>query len=98
MDPAVKQVDPHQGQVGRGHCGFLHQPQHPAGGVELGDAEALGIINVGQEDLGRGHDGPLLAQAGRRSPGLLRFETADEIAQVLLEKVVPQVHDEVLVA
>ena len=53
---------------------------------------------MGQEDLGRGHHRPLLAQAGGGGPGPLRFETADEISQVLLEKVVPQVHHEVVVA
>ena len=99
MDLGVEEVDAHQGQVGReARSGFSTNLRTRPALVQLGDAEALGVLHVRQEDLRRRQQRPLLAKAGRGRPGTLRLEAADEIAQVLLEEVVAQVHDEVLVA
>ena len=72
------------GRVG----GLLDEADDVAGVVELGDAEAVRVGNLLQQDL-----------RGRRlGAGAARFERVDERAEILLEQVVAEVHHEVVVA
>ncbi len=85
MDAPVEQVDPHEGQVRRGFGRLLHEAHDAAVVVELGHPEALGVGHPVQEDLGGG-----VPPVGG--------EGVDQLPHPVLEQVVPQVHDEVVVA
>ena len=91
VDARVEQVDAHQREVRRRVIGLLDQSHDTAVGADLGDAEALRIGHLGQQDLGRG------AAVGAR-PAAVRLEAVDELGDALAEQVVAEVHHEVVVA
>ena len=83
VDGGGEDVDADQREIALGLLGLLLQADHLARGVQLGDAELPRIRHAGQHDLGVRPAGPeLLDQGG---------DPADD-------EVVPQVHDEVVVA
>ena len=60
---------------------LLDQLGHVPTGIELRDAEALGVAHLGEQDL---------------RTGTGRLELADELADAARDQVVAQVHDEVV--
>ena len=88
VDRRVEQVDADEGEVRRRVGRLLDERDDVAVGVERGDAEAVRVGHLLEQDLGR-------RRVGRR-PG--RLEGADERGEVLLEQVVAEVHHEVVVA
>ena len=87
VDRRVEQVDADERQVGRRVAPASRPADDVAVGVELGHAEAVRVGDLLQQDLGGGRI------AVDRAP-----RSRDERAEVLLEQVVAEVHDEVVVA
>ena len=95
VDGVVKQVHPHQGEVRRRVVWLFHQPDHLAVGTDLGHTETLGVVHVGQQDLGCGR---VLGFGGFRRTVPVGLEGVDEPGNALAQQVVAEVHHEVLVA
>jgi hypothetical protein len=83
VDRGSEEVDPDEREVALGVGRLLLQPDHPAAGVELGDAELLGIADLGEHDVGRG---PFLG------------EPVHDVVDAADDEVVSEIHDEVVVA
>ena len=88
VDRAIEQVDTDEGEIGWWLGRLLDQSHDITVVVEDGDAEALRIGYLLQQDL----------RARRRQLVASRLELPHEAGQVLFEQVVAEVHDEVVVA
>ena len=88
VDGAIEQVHADQGKIAGRIGRLLDETNNVPGLVEFGDAEAMRIGNLLQQDL---HGRRLVADA--RS-----FECVDEGTEILLEQVVTEIHHEVVVA
>ena len=88
VDRAVEQVHADEREVARRVGRLLDEPDDVAVGVELGDAEAVRVGHLLEQDLRR----------RRLGAGAGRLERVHERAEVLLEQVVAEVHHEVVVA
>ena len=94
-DRGVEQVHADERQVRRRNLGLLDQGDHVAVLAELGDTEALRVLDPCQQDLRRGRlRRTLEGQLGRR--GTVGDERLDELGDALAQQVVAQVHDEVV--
>ena len=95
VDRGREEVHADQREIRRRIGRLLDEPHDVAAHVELGDAEVARVLDVREQDL-RGGRLAGLAQLGRLvARGV---ERVDERAQVVLQHVVAEVHDEVVVA
>ena len=86
----VEEVDADERQVGRRVGRLLDQPHDLAVAVELGDAEAVGVGHLCEQDLA--------PRARLRVVGVRpTSKRLDEVGEVLLQQVVAEVHHEVVV-
>ena len=98
VDLVVEEVHADQGEVRGRHRRLLDQPEDPAGAVQLRHPELLRVVHVGQQDLGGGQEQLVVPELWGRRPGPVGLEPGHEVAEVLLQEVVAEVHDEVVVA
>ena len=95
VDQRGEEIDADECEVRRGIGGLLDEAHDVAVYVELGDAEVAGVLHVGEQDLGGGR----LAWFAELGGPAARFEeTVDPRAQIVLEHVVAEVHDELVFA
>ena len=96
VDRCREDVDPDQREIRRRVGGLLDEPDDAAVRVDLGHAELAGVVDVREQDLGRGRSRGSRPSSGW--PVARREEPVDEGPQVVLQHVVAEVHDEVVVA
>ncbi len=84
VDLVVEEVHADQGEVRGRHRRLLDQPEHPAGAVQLRHPELLGVVHVGQQDLGGRQERLVVPELRGRRPGPVGLEPGHEVAQVLL--------------
>jgi hypothetical protein len=97
VDRRVEQIDADEREIRRRVFGLLDEPQNVPRRVDFGHTEPMWIGDVREQDLRRRNGA--VAVEGERA-GLLpgRGEPVDEAAQVLLQQVVAEIHDELVVA
>ena len=96
VDQRREQVDADEREVGRRVGRLLDEAHDVAVHVELGDAEVARVLHVREQDLRGGRRPASSPSSGGRSRASRKRST--NVAQVVLEHVVAEVHDEVVVA